>query len=710
MSPAVSISRRNFMKVTSVAGAGLAIGFYLPSALRKLNGTPDPSTGAFSPNAWLRIDPAGIVTITVAKSEMGQGVRTSLPMIVADELDADWSAVRIEQAVAGEKYGRMGTGGSSSVRGSYETLRKAGAAARQMLVAAAAGTWGVNGSTCRTGAGKVTHPPSGRTLTYGQLAESASHQAIPANVTLKDPKEFRIIGTRTHRLDTPEKVDGSAVYGIDVRISGMLHASIERCPVFGGTVGSFNAAKAKAVPGVRNVVQVDNGVAVIGESTWATLKGREALEIVWKEGSAATLTSARIHEMLVDGSGKPGAVAEKSGDPDAALAGAAKKVEATFEVPFLAHATMEPMNCVAHVQKNRCEIWAPTQNPQAAQQEAASAAGLEASQVVVHTTLMGGGFGRRLNSDFVRDAVQCSSAAAAPVKLLWTREDDMQHDWYRPVSMHLLRGAVDGSGRLVAFTHKIIAPSISGQRNPANVKNGLDHSAVEGAVEMPYDIPNVRIEYVMTNTAVPIGAWRSVYPTQNVFAMECFIDELALAAGVDPLDFRIRMLGKTPRMKGVLQLAADKAGWGKSLPRGHFLGIASSPPAFFGSYAAEVAEVSITADRHVRVHRVVCAIDCGPVVNPDTIESQMEGGIVYGLSAALKGAITIDKGRVVQGSFDDQPILTIDEMPQVDVHIVRSDAPMGGIGEPPVPAITPAVANAVSAATGKRIRTLPITV
>ncbi len=707
MSPHVSLNRRDFIKVTSVAGAGLVIGFTLPAALKKI-GAAAASDGRFTPNAWLRIDPDGSVTVTVAKSEMGQGVQTALPMIVAEELDADWSSIRIEQAIADARYGHMGTGGSTSVRTSWEPLRRAGALARQMLVTAAAQTWNVKTASCRTESGKVIHTPTNRVLRYGELVATAAELPVPTDVTLKDPKDFRIVGKRTLRLDVPGKVDGSAQFGIDVKVPGMLYASVARCPVFGGKVQSFNAAKALAVSGVRRVVQVPSGIAVIAESTWTAMSGRDALEITWDEGSAATLTSAKIHDMLATGIEKPGAVAEESGDVAGALKGAAKKIEATYEVPFLAHATMEPMNCVADVRSDRCEVWAPTQNPQAAQQEAASITGLDESKVNVHTTLMGGGFGRRLNADFVSEAVQVSEAAGAPVKVTWSREDDMHHDWYRPASMHHLTGALDANGTLIAFTHRIVAPSIAGQRNPDSVKGGLDHGAVEGAVKMPYDIPNVRIDYVMTNTAVPAGPWRAVYPTQNVFAMECFIDELARAAGQDPIKFRTRMMGKAPRMKGVLELAAEKAGWGNGLPKGHFLGAACSPPAFYGSYAAEVAEVSVNADRTVRVHRFVCAVDCGPVVNPLTVEAQIEGGIVYGLSAALKGAITIDKGRVVQGSWDDYPILTIDEMPAIDVHIVKSTEPLGGIGEPPVPASFPAVANAVAAATGKPVRVLPI--
>jgi CO/xanthine dehydrogenase Mo-binding subunit len=449
---------------------------------------------------------------------------------------------------------------------------------------------------------------------------------------------------------------------------------------------------------------------VIASSTWTAIKGRDALQITWDEGSAASLNSAAIHKMLEDAAPKAGAVAEKEGDAASALAQGKKKVEATYEVPFLAHATMEPMNCVAHVQKDQCEIWAPTQDPQGAQKDGASISGLNESKVTVHTTLLGGGFGRRFDNDFVRDALQVSKAVGAPVQVVWTREDDMQHDGYRPVSLHRLAASLDDKGQLTAFTHKIVAPSISGSRWPNSVKNGLDESAVEGAVGMQYSIPNVLVEFVMTNNAVPIWFWRSVYPSQNVFALECFIDELAHAAGKDPYEFRLQHVTKAPRMKAALELAAEKSGWGKPLPKGRYRGIACSPPAFFQTPVVQVAEVSVSPAGVMRVHRVVCAVDCGIVINPDTAAAQIEGAIVYGLSAALKEEITIDKGRVVQSNFDDFPLLTIDEMPEVEVHFVKSTNPPSGTGEPGLPAIAPAVANAVFAATGKRVRQLPIRV
>jgi isoquinoline 1-oxidoreductase beta subunit len=702
-----SLNRRNFIKLTGSAGAGLMIGVYVP-VLRRFGTVFHDSQGVFAPNVWLRITRSGDVTVTVAKSEMGQGVLTSLPMIVAEELDVDWSRVRFEHPVADKKYGSMGTGGSSSVRRSFDNLRYAGAAARMMLIAAAAQMWGVDPSACTTEAGAVHHRSSGRSLHYGKLVDTAATMSIPGKITLKDPRSFHIIGRRTLRLDVPSKVDGSAGFGIDTRVPGMLYGTVLHSPVFGGKVKLFDAVKAQAIAGVRKVVEIPTGVAVIADSTWAAFRGRDALSVNWDEGENGNVSSASIRASLVEASARRGAVAEQTGDVRAALASAPKKIEAIYEAPFLAHATMEPMNATADVRADSCEIWAPTQSPQGAQQDAATFLSIDPSRVIVHTTFLGGGFGRRFSTDFIMDAIHCSRAAGAPVKVTWTREEDMQHDVYRPVSRHLLSGAIDSGGRLTALSHTVVAPSMSDQRRPGSLRNGLDRSAVEGTTNLPYAIPNVLVEYVLAPTPIPIGPWRSVYPSQNVYALECFIDELAAVAGRDPLEFRLELSAKSPRTHAVLKLAAEKSNWGKPLPRGYYRGIACGPHAFYGSYVAQVAEVSVTADSTVRLHRVVCAIDCGIAVNPETIEGQMEGAIVYGLSAALKGEITIDRGRTVQGNFDDYPLLTIDEMPAIEVYIVPSMEAPEGIGEPGLPPIAPAVLNAVFAATGKRIRRLPI--
>lgn len=699
--------RREFFKVTSIAGAGFLLGFHLPWGGRLVAFAQDRQT-AFAPNAWMRIDRDGTVAVTVAKSEMGQGVRTALPMILAEELDADWSNVKVEPALVDKKYGDMGTGGSTSVRTSWEVLRTAGATARAMLVSAAAKRWGVPESSCRTEKSSVIHVPTGRKLVYGELAGEAANLPVPAKVALKDPKDFRIVGKRMPRVDTPSKVDGSAQFGIDIRIPGMLYAAVAQCPVFSGSVKSFEEKQAASVPGVKRVLRISSGIAVVADSTWAAFQGRDALQIRWDEGPNAHLSSEDIRKMFVEASGKPGAVAVNEGDCDSALAKASKRIDAVYELPFLAHATMEPMNCVADVKKDRCEIWASTQDPQGFQKKACEITGLHEENVIVHTTLLGGGFGRRTETDAASQAVEVSRAMGAPVKLTWNREDDMTHGMYRPASYHLLSGGLDGNGRLVAFKHRIVAPSISESKWPGSTKNGLDPDAVEGAVNLPYAIPNFRVEYVMANTAVPVLWWRSVYPSQNVFAVESFMDELAHAAGKDPLEFRKALVTRMPRMRKAMDLAAAKAGWGSPLPAGHARGIALSPPSFFQTPVVQIAEVSVEADRRVRLHRIVCALDCGIVVNPDIVEAQIEGGFVYGITAALKGKITVKDGRVVEKNFDDYPLLTLEEMPVVETVIVESGEPPTGTGEPGLPAAAPAVANAVFAASGQRLRTLPM--
>ncbi len=699
-----TLSRRDFIKVVSTAGAGLVLGFHLPSQHK--NEASAAEAGSFSPNAWLRIDPDDRITIAVFRSEMGQGVRTSIPMIIAEELEADWSTVQYLQPDFDPKYGRMGTGGSASIRTNMEKLRKAGAIAREMLITAAAQTWGDERGTCRAENGTIMHMPTGKKLRYGQLVTTAAQLPVPEDAPLKDPANFKIIGKRLPRLDTPEKVDGSANYGIDMQVPNMFYAVVARCPVFGGKAAQFEAAKAKAMPGVKDVVAIESGIAVVADSTWHALKGREALDITWEEGANANLNSNGIRQMLVEKSKSEGAVAEKEGDAGVVFAAATKKIETVYDVPFAAQAAMEPMNCLAHFHDGHCEIWAPTQSPQNVPRDVAAALGIAPENITVHITLMGGAFGRRLESDFVVEAASLSKAINAPVKVTWTRDDDMQHGWYRPVSHHVLKGTVNDAGELTAWQHRVVAPSISAQAKPEGPKNGLDRGAVECAVEMPYRIPNVFVDYVWAPVAVPLGWWRSVYASQNVFAVESFIDELAALAKADPYQFRMQMLDKSPRMKKVVELAATKADWGRRLPKGHALGIACSLS--FKTFVAEVAEVSIDKDAGVKVHRVVAAVDCGMQVNPDTIEAQIEGAIVYGLSAALKNAITIEKGGVVQKDFWDYQMPRMEDMPQVEIHLIQSNEAPGGIGEPGLPPIAPAVANAIFAITGKRIRHLPI--
>jgi isoquinoline 1-oxidoreductase subunit beta len=710
----VNVSRRDFFKTGMAVGGGLILGFTLHPA-----GSPataaQPSTTTFAPNAFLRIGTDGLVTILANHSEMGQGVYTALPMLVAEELEADWNNVRVEAAPVDPaynhtQYGTQVTGGSTSTWSEWDRLRQAGATARMMLIAAAAQSWNIDPASCRAENGFIIHVPSRRQLSYGHLAERAAHLTPPQNVPLKDPKDFKLIGKPIKRLDTPEKINGTAVFGLDVNLPGMLTAVVARPPVFSGRVKSVDASRTKAIPGVQHVVEIDRGVAVVADGYWSASKGREALQIVWDEGTLAGLDSRKQREEYAALAQQTGAVARKEGDVATAMGRTLKKLEAVYELPYLAHATMEPLNCVADVRPDRCEVWTGTQFQTVDRMAAAQAAGLKPEQVNVHTTLLGGGFGRRavFDSHFVREAVQISKAIKAPVKVIWTREDDTRGGYYRPMSYHSLAGGLDASGNPVAWQHRIVCQSfIAGTAfEAAIIKDGVDHTAVEGAAEIPYEMPNLLVDWKRAPDGVPTLWWRSVGHSHTAFVVESFVDELAYAAGKDPLEFRRLLLSKHPRYKAVLELAADKAGWGKPLPEGHGRGLAVHES--FGSLVAEVAEVSVARDGQLKVHRVVCAVDCGPIVNPDTIEAQMESAIVFGLTAVLYGEITLEKGRVQQRNFHDYPMLRMHEMPVIETHIMPSTAKMGGIGETGVPPIAPAVANAVFAATGKRIRRLPI--
>jgi isoquinoline 1-oxidoreductase subunit beta len=707
-SATMRIDRREFLKGAAAGATGLIIGFYLPGRLEAQGAAGVP----FAPNAWIRIGTDDVVTLVIDKSEMGQGVMTSLSMLIAEELECDWKKIRTVFAPAAKEYanpifGIQGTGGSTSIRGMWTPLRKAGAQAREMLITAASQKWGVDESACRAENNQVINTQTKARMSYGSLAEAAGKLPVPSDVKLKEPAQFRILGKPMKRLDSADKTCGRAEFGIDVRQPGMLHAVVARCPVIGGNVETFNAEKAKTVRGVKHVVQISTGVAVVADNTWSAMQGRDALEIKWAEGPNASLTSAEISKILEEGAGKPGgAVARKEGDVAAGFTSAAKKIEAVYRAPFLAHATMEPMNCTAHVRADGCDVWAPTQFQGINQMMAAKIAGLKPEQVNIHTTYLGGGFGRRAEQDFVIEALETSKSVGAPVQVTWSREDDIQHDFYRPASYCRFEAGLDADGWPVAWSNQIACPSIMSRFFPGSVKNGLDDSSVEGAADLPYAIPNILVNYQLTETGIPVGFWRSVGHSQNGFFSECFVDELAAAGGKDPYEFRRRLLQKAPRHLGVLELAATKAGWGEPLPAGRHRGIAVLTS--FGSYVAEVAEVSVDKKNGVQVHRVVCAVDCGRMVNPLTIEAQMQSGIVFGLTAALKGAITINKGRVEQGNFDDYQMLRINEMPKVEVHIVPSDQPSGGIGEPGTAPIAPAVCNAIFAATGKRIRQLPI--
>jgi CO/xanthine dehydrogenase Mo-binding subunit len=696
MGAITKLDRRDFVKLGVIAGSGLLLGVRLPERSDRAAGAAAP----FAPNAFLRIDPSGDVTIWLGRSDMGQGVRTSLPMIVAEELDADWSRVRVVQADAHpEKYGRMMTVGSTSVRGgAWMPLRRAGASAREMLVTAAASRLNVPASELTTEKGRVLHAASGRAVTYGDLAEAAAAVPIPAQPKLKDPARFTLVGTRVPLVDTRDKAMGKAVFGIDARTPGMLYATVVHPPVFGSKVGSVNDAKAKAVGGVRHVVQVSQGVAVVGENTWAALEGARLLEIVWSDTSFAMSTPDISRELARQSDGAS-VSARNDGNVVAALAAAAKRVEAVYEAPYLAHATMEPMNCTADVRADRCEVWAPTQNPQGTQSTAASLTGLPLEAVTVHVTNMGCGWGRRSRPDFVTDAVEVSKQVGAPVQVLWTRAEDMQHDYYRPAAHVRFEAGLDANGRATALRARVAAQGITGGRS------AVDGPAVAGLADMHYAIPNLSVAYGRVELAVPVGFWRAVGPSQNTFFLESFIDELAHAAKRDPVEFRLELLGGNPRLKRTLELAAEQSGWGSKLPAGRARGVALLDDR--GGKVAEVAEVSIENGR-VRVHKVTCVADCGQIIHPGIVEAQLTGSVIAGLTAALYGEITIEKGRAKQANFNDYPMLRMREAPPITVHVVKNQEEPGGVGEPAVPPIAPAVTNALYTLTGKRIRQLPI--
>ena len=670
----------------------------------------------FTPDAFIRIGVDDSVTLTVPKSEMGQGVYTSLPMLMAEELECDWQKVRVEAAEVRPVYNHtqwgpmQGTGGSSSVASEWERLRKSGATAREMLLDAAATIWGCARSECRAKEGRVFHV-SGKSLRFGELVRKAREMPVPREVPLKDQARFNIIGKPRLRLDTPEKITGRAIFGLDARLPGMLTAVVARCPVFGGKVKSVDAARAKAVPSVREVLAVPSGLAVVAEGFWPAKKGRELLELVWDEGEGTALSTAALRERYRALVAPPGLVARSDGNPDGAMGQAARRITAEYEVPFLAHAPMEPLNCLVDYRPGppgRCEIWTGTQFQTVDRDAAARVLGLDAGQVEIHTTYLGGGFGRRANpaSDFVVEAAEVAKILKKPVMVVWTREDDLKGGYYRPFWYDGIAAALDAQGRPVAWKHSIAGQSILKDTVFSGaIIDGIDAVSVEGAADLPYAIPNVRVDLHSPELPIPVQWWRSVGHSHTAFVVESFIDELAHAAGQDPYGFRHGLLAGQPKCQAVLELAAGKAGWGTPPPAGRARGIAVHES--FGTPVAQVAEVSVS-DGKVRVHRLVCAVDCGFAVNPDTVAAQMEGGIVFGLTAALYGAITFKEGRVEQGNFRDYPLLRINEMPEIEVHIVPSAAPPSGVGEPGVPPIAPAVANAIFAATGKRIRTLPI--
>ena len=665
----------------------------------------------FHPNAFLRIAADDAITVILGKSEMGTGIYTSLPMMLAEELDAAWENVRVEAAPVNQAYfhpafGIQMTGGSSSVTSEWERLRKTGATARAMLIAAAAKKWDIAASACTTQRGYVMHENGKHRLSYGALAESAATLPIPPEAPLKDPRSFTIIGHRTHRLDTPAKTNGAAKFGIDATVPGMLTALIVRPPVFGAKAIRVDDAEAKKVAGVKAIVPVQAGIAVVASGFWAAKLGRDALEIDWDEGPNATLSTTTIREQYAELAKTPGKVARRDGDAARAQQTAPTKITSEYEVPYLAHATMEPLNCLVDLRSDSCDIWTGTQFQSLDHAAAVKLTALRPSQVQLHTTLLGGGFGRRgsATSEFVVEAVEVAQKVKAPVKVVWTREDDIRGGWYRPIAFDRISAGLDAHGNPIAWNHTIVSQGVL--EGTIFAPDGNDGSALEGAVEMPYAISNVMVSLHATKLGVPVLWWRSVGNSHTAFVVESFIDELAHASPKDPYEFRRALLKNKPRHLAVLDLAAEKANWGAPLPKGHGRGIALHFS--FDTYVAEVAEVSVTEQGRVRVHRVVAAIDCGRVVNPDGVVAQAEGGIIFGLSAALKSEITLNRGRVEQRNFNDYQVLRIDEAPQIEVHIIPSTEHPTGLGEPPVPPVAPAVANAVFAATGKRARKLPI--
>ncbi len=695
------LNRRSFLQAGATAAGGLMLGFYLPEKSPLAAQTSSAAPAKL--NAFVRIGADDSVTLMIHKSEMGQGTVTSLSMLLAEELECDWTKIRNEFPLVDPAYGAMmGAYGSLSIRTSWMPLRQAGAQAREMLISAAAQKWGVDKSQCRAENNNIVNTASNAKLSFGSLAEDAAKLPLP-QVKLKDPSQYQLIGTSKKRLDTPAKVNGTATFGLDIKRPGMLYASLQRCPVFGGKVASFDATKAKSMPGVKNVVQISNGVAVVADNTWAAAEARKALTIQWDEGSRANTSSASLRQMFADLAEKPGANARKSGDAAAAMSGAAQKLEAVYEAPYLSHAPMEPLNCTAVVTDDSCEIWVGTQIQSVAQQTAAGITKLPPSKIAIHTEFLGGGFGRRGGADFIGEAVEIAKALkGTPVKLTWTREDDIQHDTYRPASYTKFAAGLDADGWPVALTGTVVCPSFGGLRN------GVDSTGVEGIVTHTYDIPNQDIQYHPPDAGIPVSYWRSVGFSQNCYFMESFIDEMAAATKKDPVEFRRRLLSKDPknsRYLNVLNVAAEKAGWGKPLPAGHYHGVGIVNN--LGSFNAQVAEVSVNQGK-VKVHRVVCAVDCGQIVNKAGVTQQIESGIVYGLSAALKIGITLDHGRVQQTNFNTYDPLRIDEMPVVEVYLVENHENPGGIGEAATPTIVPAVINAVFAATGKRVRSLPI--
>jgi isoquinoline 1-oxidoreductase beta subunit len=707
-SSAAFLSRRKLLKGAAAAGGGLLLGLHLPAS-----DAAQAAAETFVPNAFIRIESDGEIVLTMPYVEMGQGTYTSIPILISEELEVDLERVRLEHAPPNEKLyanpllGVQATGNSNAIRGAWQPLRQAGATARTMLTAAAAKRWEVDPSACRAERGEVVHAPTGRRLTYGALAADAARLPIPANVALKGAEDFKLIGTPAKRLDSPAKVNGTAIYGIDARPRGVKFATLAQSPAFGGRLKSVNDSAARAVKGVRQIVRLDDAVAVVADHMGAAKKGLAALVIEWEDGPHGKLTSAAVAAELEEATLRSGPAAQSIGDAERALLAASTRIEATYQVPFLAHAAMEPMNCTVHVRKDGCEIWIGNQAIARVQSGAARVLGLPPEKVVVHNHLIGGGFGRRLEEDVAVRAVQIAQQVDGPVKVVWTREEDIQHDMYRPYWFDRISAGLDQKGMPIAWSHRFAGSSVVARWLPPAFKDGLDPDSTEGAINLPYALPSLHVEYLRVEPpGIPTAFWRSVGPSHTVFVVESFMDELATAAKQDPVAYRLALLDEAPRAKAALALAAQKAGWGSALPARSGRGVALQH--VFGTYVAQVAEVQVGKNGAVRVRRVVCVVDCGTVVNPDTVRAQIESGVMFGLTAALYGEITLKDGRVEQGNFDSYQILRMNEAPQVEVHIVQSAEPPGGMGEAGTSVIVPAVANAIFAATGKRLRRMPI--
>jgi len=706
----MNMNRSSFLTASALAGGGLLLDFSLPMTARRA----EAATAATPIGAWIKISPDNIVAIYAPQSEMGQGVMTSLPMLVAEELDADWSRVivdapQVDKAYNNPPFQTMATGGSSAIRGFFMPLRQAGAGARAMLVSAAATQWNVPASELRTEKSMVYHDASKRSASYGSLATAAAAIAPPTKVDLKPREAWTIIGKKIARVDTPAKVQGKAGFGIDVRVPGMVYAAIRHAPMFGSTIASIDATPIKAFKGPHHVLNLKTATVVVSDRYYRAKKAVEALKITYTGGDA-TLNSAKIEAALRAGMNDKPVIAASVGDAAGVLASASKVVSAEYHAPYLAHATMEPMNCTASVTKTSCEVWAPSQAPGPLAGLAAKMTGLPPSAIKIHTTFLGGGFGRRFNLDFAAEALQISMMIAKPVKVVWSREEDIQHDTFRPTSLTQLKGAIDASGNLIAWQQRIVTPSLLVSNPqlgfPPPPPDKPDSFSVEGCADKKYAIPNFTVDTVMKNFTVPVFFWRSVGNSQNGFFFESFMDEMAHAAGKDPVEFRRPLLAKEARHLNVLEMVAKLGDWGKALPKGHGRGIALHES--FGTIVGEVAEVSVDAKKKIRVHRLACVVDCGTYVNPDTVEAQMQGAMIYGLTAALYGEITIDKGRVAQNNFYDYPMVHLAEAPHMDVQIVQNTENPGGVGEPGTPPLAPAVANALFAATGTRVRSLPL--